>query len=415
MCFAFCLFFFACSPVKMSTTQYASGEISTEIEFDVSTLSGTGINSQKQKAYELVSAYHNQIVSAYKTKLVDLFDNIYKDNASWQTMGQDSKFAFIISAYPRFYACDKDTNKLVGGAVTPNATQSVAEATTIKVEIAFKSIYAYLAFYCPSAYKYDAETKNIVIDKDFYSTLIDTPIMVLDDTTEATFFATKIVETCSPFFYNKEEPKLLSQYKTYSAGTSVVDVAKTELGLSDEVAKYVFSFTTPYSRLHSDGEITRTQDGYTHTWAWENDIDGQIKVFRNYANQVVYYGIALIVGGILMAVAIVLSIVKNRKSKKPIEEKAENVKAENVVIEISSAKEDSLQEKPKKKRIRKLKKDDEKENSESKKTIKKSAKKEKSKGKTSRKPQKQENLTGIELLQAIDDLMNGKENDDEER
>lgn len=403
MCFAFCLFFFACSPVKMSTTQYASGEILTEIEFDVSTLSGTGINIQKQKAYELVSAYHNQIVSAYKTKLVDLFDNIYKDNASWQTMGQDSKFAFIISAYPRFYACDKDTNKLVGGAVTPNATQSVAEATTIKVEIAFKSIYAYLAFYCPSAYKYDAETKNIVIDKDFYSTLIDTPIMVLDDTTEATFFATKIVETCSPFFYNKEEPKLLSQYKTYSAGTSVVDVAKTELGLSDEVAKYVFSFTTPYSRLHSDGEITRTQDGYTHTWAWENDIDGQIKVFRNYANQVVYYGIALIVGGILMAVAVILSIVKNRKNKKPILENMENKKEDVLVENLGEGK---LQEDVKKVRTKKPKKDvPDKEN-----LMKNNAKK-----KTKKSKQNEENLTGIELLQAIDDLVNGKENDDEER
>ena len=29
--------------------------------------------------------------------------------------------------------------------------------------------------------------------------------------------------------------------------------------------------------------------------------------------------------------------------------------------------------------------------------------------------QNEENLTGIELLQAIDDLMSGKENDDEER
>ncbi len=403
MCFAFCLFFFACSPVKMSTTQYASGEILIEVEFDISTLSGTGINSQKQKAYELVTAYHNQIVSEYKKKLVSLFDNIYKDNASWQAMGQDSKFAFIISAYPRFLSCDKDSNKFVGGAITPNATQSVAEATTIKVEIAFKSIYAYLAFFCPSAYKYDTETNNIIVDKDFYSTLIDTPIMVLDNSTENSFFATKMVETCSPFFYNKEEPKLLAQYKTYSAGTSIVDVAKSELGLSDEVAKYAFSFTTPYSRLHSNGEISRTENGYTHTWEWENDIGGQIKVFRNYANQVVYYGIALIVGGGLMAVAIILSVVNNKKNKKPILENVEN-KKEDVLVENLG--EEKPQEKVKKVRTRKPRKETE---------DKENLKKDSAKKKTKKSKQNEENLTGIELLQAIDDLMSGKENDDEER
>lgn len=403
MCFAFCLFFFACSPVKMSTTQYASGEILIEVEFDISTLSGTGINSQKQKAYELVTAYHNQIVSEYKKKLVGLFDNIYKDNASWQAMGQDSKFAFIISAYPRFLSCDKDSNKFVGGAITPNATQSVAEATTIKVEIAFKSIYAYLAFFCPSAYKYDAETNNIIVDKDYYSTLIDTPIMVLDNSTENSFFATKMVETCSPFFYNKEEPKLLAQYKTYTAGTSIVDVAKSELGLSDEVAKYAFSFTTPYSRLHSNGEISRTENGYMHTWEWENDIGGQIKVFRNYANQVVYYGIALIVGGGLMAVAIILSVVNNKKNKKPIAENVEN-KKEDILVE--NLVEEKPQEKVKKVRTRKPRKEtDDKEY----------LKKDSAKKKTKKSKQNEENLTGIELLQAIDDLMSGKENDDEER
>ncbi len=464
MCVAFCACLFACSPISMSTTQYTSGEILFKMEFDISTLSG----EQKEKALNLATGYHTQLTKAYKKNLVELFDNVYKDKAWWTMKGDDAKWALIKSAYPRFIACDRNTNETDGGDVFAN-TSIVAGATKIKVEIAFKSIYGYLAYFCPSAYKYDEDSNNIVIDKTFYSTLIDTPIMVLDSETENTFFATKMVETCSPFYYNKEQPKLLEDYsgtsKTYSKGELLETVAKEELGLTNEQASYVFSFITPYSRLHSNGTIESVEGGIKHTWTLDS-LDENIKVYRNYARQVVYYVIGIGVGVVLMGVAIAISIVKTRKNKKQatfmetkIDDHEESPLSTQTKVNISRSTRqqdrdktlfNSQVETPKRVRARSVSasKNLEKENIDlnvekpiketkkkatkvettednlkqksttSKKTTKKEAKDNKTTKRRSKKiidEQTVQNMSGLELLKAIDDLVKERENDNEEK
>ena len=435
MCVAFCFFSFACSPVTMSTTQYSSGEILVEIEFDISTLSGT----QKNKAFKLAEEYHKQVTNAYKENLVGLFDNIYKDNENWAKLtSTEDKFTIIKSAYPRFIACYKDAkvhSEYDGGAVLTDSVLTES-ATILKVEIAFTTIYAYLAYFCPSAYQFDEESKNIVIDSEIYSTLIDTPVMVLDSKTEDTFFAKQIIETCSPFYYNKEQPKLLENYKTYVAGASIVEVAKTELGLTDEEASFVFSFTTPYSRVHSNGTIESVENGTKHTWTFDN-IDGQATIYRNYANQIVYYLIAIGVGVAVMLVAVVLSFIKAGKDKKILQQNSQsgNPDKEDKKVDTQSNLFDLQQnlknsqtpntqevdnkiETPKKVRTARTTK---KKDVDSSKETKSNNKEEKSTtNKTRKRSPKNDNIekdvqdmTGIELLKAIDDLVRG--DDDEEK
>lgn len=409
MCVAFSLFFFACSPITMSTTQYASGQILFEMSFDVSTLS----SQDKQKAFDLVEAYHNQLTYAYKKNLTDLFGNYYIDKPLWNTMSVEQRFEYIkkTKSFSNFIACNTGENEIVGGIVSTN-TPSIEEATEINVQIAFTTIYGYLAYFCPRAYKFDEETRNIVINSEEYSTLIDTPIMVMDNKTENTFFAKKIVETCSPFYYNKEQPKLLANYKDYVAGTSLIDVVKGEFG--EIVASYVFSFTTPYSRLHSDGTIESVEDGTKHTWTFDS-LDGSAKVYRNYANQVVYYVIGIVGGLILMAVAVAISISKTKRNKRntsqaqgeksnPCQKQDEDFDAQQIESDIPQTPnkinavdiQDLSEENSSK----------EKENSDDKKKTKRRTKKVVSEKDI-------QNLTGIELLKAIDDLVNDKGDKDE--
>ena len=433
MCVAFCFFSFACSPVTMSTTQYSSGEILVEIEFDISTLSG----AQKIDASKLAYAYHEQLTKAYKENLVGLFDKFYGDNTQWTAKNESEKWEYIKGAYPRFIACYKDAkdhSEYDGGAVFTNG--QIESSTTISVEIAFTTIYAYLAYFCPNAYQFDEESKNIVIDSENYSTLIDTPVMVLDSKTEDTFFAKQIIETCSPFYYNKEQPKLLENYKTYVAGTSIVEVAKTELGLTDEEASFVFSFTTPYSRVHSNGTIESVENGTKHTWTFDN-IDGQATIYRNYANQVVYYLIAIGVGVAVMLVAVVLSFIKAGKDKKILQQNSQsyNQNKEDKKVDTQSNSFDLQQnlknsktpntqevdnkiETPKKVRTARTTK---KKGVDSSKETKSNKEEKSTTNKTRKRKTKKDNIekdvqdmTGMELLKAIDDLVRG-DNDDEEK
>ena len=437
MCIAFCLFFFACSPVTMSTTQYTSGEILFEMEFDIASLS----SDKKDKAYKLAKAYHNQLTTAYKQNLVTLFDNMYKDNENWKKLTTvEDKFTFIKGLYPRFIACYKDaTNSFEfdGGKVTTDTSMTVGGAeimtsspTKIKVEIAFKSIYGYLAYFCPGAFQYNEEKGSISINSDFYSTLIDTPVMVEDSKTEETFFVTKIVETCSPFYYNKEQPKLLEDYKTYTKGTLIETVAKEELELTDEEANFVFSFVTPYSRVHSNGTIKSVDGGSCHTWTFDS-IDGKTTIYRNYANQVGYYLVGIAVGVAVMLVAIVISFIKTKLDKKKALTKVENSQNfEEQSSETTSVfsnknnevdKQKSFEttiETPKKVRTKRASKVENIDRpSEEKKT-----KNSNSTNKTTRKRAKKvedkkdmQDMTGMELLKAIDDLVNERRDNDEEK
>ena len=78
----------------------------------------------------------------------------------------------------------------------------------------------------------------------------------------------------------------------------------------------MFSFSTPYKRVYSDGVFSQTHEGYTHTWQLEN-INSPIKLWRNYANQLPWYilaGGAVIIGTVI-AFVVVWFIQKVKRNK----------------------------------------------------------------------------------------------------
>ena len=101
-----------------------------------------------------------------------------------------------------------------------------------------------------------------------------------------------------------------------SSGDKLVDVIKDSCGFSEEEVDYYFSFSTPYKRLHSSGEIDATGSGYTHTWAL-GSVNSKVQVWRNYANYAPWYALAIVISLVgLIVCFIVVKIVNNAKKKK---------------------------------------------------------------------------------------------------
>ncbi|MBR1985213.1 MAG: hypothetical protein IKA31_05660, partial [Clostridia bacterium] len=76
------------------------------------------------------------------------------------------------------------------------------------------------------------------------------------------------------------------------------------------------SFSTPYKRVHSDGNVTSTKNGYTHSWTL-GGIDGKVSVWRTYANSPAWYVVAGSIGILMVIVGfVVIKIVNDHKKRK---------------------------------------------------------------------------------------------------
>ena len=311
-----CVIFGACSPISLKTTQTSSGQILVNFSFDLQQLETI---SAKQNAYKLSKTYFNQLFNAYKENLVEIFSNVY----SYYDLNLDT-FDKQIS-----YVLTNNTKFIVGDAViNPDHVLFASNSEKMQIEVAFASIYAYVFFFYPDAFMFDSQTKVVKLNNEVYSSLIDAPIPSVETNIENQFFVNKFIQTCSPFSYNGEEPKLLYDYMSgtnfYPAETLLSVVACQELGLSSEQGKYIFTFATPYNRLHSNGTITRTSSGLEHTWEFSGDEEKLISVWRNTPNYVVYYVLSICVGVVIIVVALIFLLKKKNKGNIEIVNKEEN-------------------------------------------------------------------------------------------
>lgn len=101
-----------------------------------------------------------------------------------------------------------------------------------------------------------------------------------------------------------------------------------DLGYSQEYTlndtNYIYTYITNLRRIHSDGKVTYTDNGYSHTWKLEKDQNGKIIndniiLYRIYTNGIPWYILALVIGFFSFIILIVIFYIKNKKnkSKKP--------------------------------------------------------------------------------------------------
>lgn len=296
-------FMFACSPVTLTTRQFNNGIVQMSLEFNVEGLE----ESDKTKLIQITNGYVDGLNSAYLDNFYNLFSKQYDSLLNgFLELSEEDKLSFILQNFSNFSVVPSNLSETQGA---------------IRVGFTFMSIYAYILYFNPSAYMYDEETNAVVINSENYGSLIDIPISSVSVEEERKLFTIDVIQTCSPFSYDGGEAVLLedlhlSNGSGHLSGEKLVDVVVSELNLSETEAEFVYNFITPYSRVHSDGEISDTADGIMHTWNLNGNIMGEIKLWRTSANQVSWYALGILVGLIIIAAGVIIIVIQNRKKKK---------------------------------------------------------------------------------------------------
>ena len=274
--------------------------------------------SYRDEVYRGLRIYYRQLDKKYEETLVDYFSNVYDFDSMAITDGEGNespysekdKFDYIIRERPNFNI----------GKPRKDSAEDVEIVTApykkLRIEKRFLSVYAFIMYFNPTkAFVYDEE-KNDVVISDSYKSLVDIPVAG-QFSEEDGLIVNRYVQTCSPFYYDMEEPKFLESSNVYHTieGETLIEYFERNTHMSREDVELIFNFSTPYRRLHSDGTMTKTANGYTHTWTL-GSIDSTVKMWRNYANYPFWYVFAGVVGITVLVVGLVVIGITNSKKKK---------------------------------------------------------------------------------------------------
>ena len=295
---------FGCAQVSFSTVLKDGGAIIQSIDIDLTNLD----TNNKNIVYKVIKEYNNQLDRAYKDNLVGKFNNIY-DSEVYANLSNEQKFDFIVTRNPNYILSDLEISEI-------NSNTKLFYRRT------FVNIYSYLMYFYPDVLQADGEKGKLVVSED-YTSLIDIPFNSSFDEEDKLFVSTYI-QTCYPFYYNGQEPKLIYDFQytesvKFVKGQKLSVVLASLTGKTEEEIDLFFDFSTPYSRLHSNGNVVMTDNGYTHYFTLEN-INSSVIFYRNYANYTAWYVLAAGIGIAIVVVGfVVIKIVKSRKKKKGLE------------------------------------------------------------------------------------------------
>ncbi len=87
--------------------------------------------------------------------------------------------------------------------------------------------------------------------------------------------------------------------------------------VTDSDIEYSFTYGTTFHRLHSNADVVeKSGDYYLHSWTLDSS-NSEITLYRTYANQNIWYLIAIGVGALSVITFIIISKCKNRKKGHP--------------------------------------------------------------------------------------------------
>ena len=302
-----CVMVGGCS-VQYNVRLTDGGIVQSELYFDL-----TGLEQEKiDNVNKYVKAYFRQLENAYKENLVSLFSNIYNFDKKKDENGNELS---LIKKYK--YIITRNMHLLDGDDVDKDrAYEEFNKGKKFVITKTYASIYAYMLYLNPSAFEYDADKKKIIM-VDEYNSLIDVPISSNELKKESNLFEDKYIQTCSPFLYNGEEPKFLTDDETLeiSKDATLESVLLEKCELTQEQVELIFKFTSPYQRLHSNGQIEQTEKGFTHTWSL-GSVNEKVTFTRIYADHTMWYVTAAGAGVVCILIGLIVAVFMHKHNKK---------------------------------------------------------------------------------------------------
>ena len=300
--FFMCVTMFGCANVNLSTRITSDGVIETKLNIKIE---NTG-DENDHAVFNIITDYFKQLENQYIISLVEKYEKVYEEELKVYKDTQ-SKFNYI-------YQKEIDKFLISKGESIFDECVPDYKNKTLTITKQFGSIYAYLMYFYPDAFDYDEKNNQVVISNS-YKSMIDVP-MGGEFEKEESLFITKYVQSCKPFYYNGQEPRFFESTTTgITEGDSLVELLEDRTGLTRDQVKLMFDFSTPYKRIHSDGSVSITNKGYTHSWQL-NNLGDKITIWRTYANYIPWYIVAGALGILIFVVGAIIIVIINKHKKR---------------------------------------------------------------------------------------------------
>ncbi len=177
---------------------------------------------------------------------------------------------------------------------------------------------------CPSCQQLQTDYKHY-----FENRLVDIPLQG-DLSVQNSSFVTEYLQECKTMFHNIESLKFRNGDRLIDRFAGVFRGGSKDFNLED--ASLVYKFITPYKRVHSNGQVSKQDGMYVHTW---NITDPDVSIFisRKTTNSTMWYVVSLAsaIGFVVVyfAIRITVKAVKAHSLNKPKIEKKPEVITKN--------------------------------------------------------------------------------------
>ncbi len=283
-----------------------NGVIQANITLDLTQLD----NETANKVTYGFKEYFNQLDRAFEKNTLQLYSKVfdYETLKEKYNLDTDEKLTGYILEYNDFVVNDSEV-KNVGKKYS--FTKSFASMRTQSLE---RTLTAYYLYFYPNALEYSEEEKDVVLTNSYKDLMDDIPLSS-NLQRETNLFLTKVIQTSNPLYYNGEEPKFLEDFGSVTKGTTLKQYLLSVTNLTETQVDIMFNFSTPYSRVHSNGATTLTQNGYTHSWKL-GDVDSSVVFYRISARPIMWYLLAVGISLVVIIVGLITGIIIKNKKKK---------------------------------------------------------------------------------------------------
>jgi|GEM_PF-3298011 len=324
-----CIFLFGCSTVTSGVRLYVQEdgslvvEQSVKVEFDKSLIVEAGYDYEliTEEVYFIAVDYLDSFHYEYNSRKEEFLTNpkkqkffrLFSSNYNEDIIRSDDGF-YVYRQFASIYDFLLYNNYEMLYVGCPHCGNKIAE-TEADAEFVSKCLNC-------------NEDTNGDFEYFLQQRIVDFPFVGEITTKEGNFATTYSQEILTTYkdlldLVNRENEPLVGKLEyLFSRGT--MDFTLDDVDLK-------FQYTTPYSRVHSNGKVTRSKGVYVHTWDID-DLSQTIILYRASANTSTWYLLALVTSVGLCIILVVFAAVKQKlydKSKEKLALAKEKEKEEH--------------------------------------------------------------------------------------